>query len=145
MLSNIISSLCSCIEQNEEKSAVRINIENQQTNILKLQPTTITESSNFSIKRIGTIVTHGTHLRMHFKFENSKTNLLRNQSCKNNLVKIRTFQEEENKVKKKRLQYKLRTENEYFQDFQNKIDSLISESLNIKSVSESDDSAMSQK
>ena len=54
MLSNIISSLCSCIEQNEEKSAVRINIENQQTNILKLQPTTITENSNFSIKRIGT-------------------------------------------------------------------------------------------
>jgi hypothetical protein len=145
MLSNIISSLCSCIEQNEEKSAVRLNIENKQTNLLNLQPTTITEISNFSMKRIGTIVTHGTHLGMHFRFENSKINVLKNQSCKNNLVKIRTFQEEENIVKKKRLQHKLRTENEYFQDFQKKVDSLISESLDIKSVSESDDSGMSQK
>ncbi len=145
MLSNIISSLCSCIEQNEEKSAERLNIENKQTNLLNLQPTTITEISNFSMKRIGTIVTHGTHLGMHFRFENSKINVLKNQSCKNNLVKIRTFQEEENIVKKKRLQHKLRTENEYFQDFQKKVDSLISESLDIKSVSESDDSGMSQK
>ena len=65
------------------------------------------------------------------------------QSCKSNFVKIHKLDSNtKNKVRNKIRYMTSKSENYYFENFQNKVDDIIKSSLEIKSISESDDIPM---
>ena len=71
-----------------------------------------------------------------------KTPFYKNQSCKVNLIKIRDNEENrmnQSLIQKIKFQQKIKDENEYFNNFQQKLDYIINESMNVRSISESED------
>ena len=157
MFSDLLSSFCFCTQQKTEKSSIQVDsqdkISDLSKNISTISQTKQNENYlNITYSQNKHLVSTHTHIGMNIKFDIPiKNPFTKHQSCKSNLVKIKPYQDnDENKfnqsmIRKKKFQQKIKDENEYFNNFQLKIDEIIDESLNIKSISESDDSELLSK
>jgi hypothetical protein len=148
MLSNILSAICFCSQQEPEKKTITINFQSKNSKTL---PSSVTpENGNFN-KQISSSVNNTTlktelnnkvtkNLKTDFPI---KKHIKKNQSCKVN-VKIKSLNYEINE-KKNKLYKKIKSENNYldentyFNNFLLKIDNLIQENLKSNTISESDD------
>jgi hypothetical protein len=150
MFSKVLSSFCFCSQKNTENSTIKVDLNekkiNSSKNMTTKTPSEINENyiniTNYN-SPIKPLVTNNTHIGMNNKLDVPvKTPFYKNQSCKVNLIKIKG--DEENRmnqslIQKIKLQQKFKDENEYFNNFQQKLDYIINESMDVKSISESED------
>ena len=154
MLTNIISAMCFCYEQQPEKKTIHLNTvskdSNNHTNTLTPMNSNY-ENELCSSKNYSPLIPNINSQKSKYgKIESPvKKCLNKNQSCKVN-VKIKPFNYE-NDEKKKKLYKRLKSENQYFDDnnyFNNfilNIDNLIQENLKRETISESDDLEINSK
>lgn len=150
MFSKVLSSFCLCSQQNTENSTIKVDLNekkmNSSKNMTTKTPSEINENyvgvTNFN-SPIKPLVTNNTHIGMNNKLDVPlKTPFYKNQSCKVNLIKIRDNEENrmnQSLIQKIKFQQKIKDENEYFNNFQQKLDYIINESMNVRSISESED------
>ncbi len=154
MLTNIISAMCFCYEQQPEKKTIHLNTvsksSNNHTNSITPMNTNYENEFCSSTNYSPLIPNMNSQKSKNGKSESPvKKCLNKNQSCKVN-VKIKNFNYEIDE-KKKKLYKKIKTENQYFDDnnyFNNfilNIDNLIQENLKRETISESDDLEINSK
>lgn len=135
MFSKLFSSFCICSEPRINKFTVKLESnEKVNTPIKSISPLKNTKES--SLKQ-----------QVKIKYRNdvilNDRKEKKGQSCKSNFVKIQKLDSNtKNKVRNKIRYMTSKSENYYFENFQNKVDDIIKSSLEIKSISESDDIPM---